>query len=48
MRDLVSSGFTDSSLANMDLKIEQLRTADFYNKQDLLCPINTNGGGRAP
>lgn len=45
MRDLVSSGFTDSSLANMDLKIEQLRTADFYNKQDLLCPINTNGGG---
>lgn len=45
MRDLVSSGFTDSSLANMDSKIERLRTADFYIQQDLLCPINTNGGG---
>ena len=44
MRDLVISGFTDSSLASMDSKIEQLRTADFYSKQDLLCPINTNGG----
>lgn len=44
MRDLVISGFTDSSLASMDSKIEQLRTADFYSKQDLLCPINANGG----
>lgn len=44
MRDLVISGFTDSSLASMDSKIEHLRTADFYSKQDLLCPINTNGG----
>lgn len=44
MRDLVSGDFTDSSLANMDSKTEQLRTADFYTKQDLLCPIKTNGG----
>lgn len=37
-------GFSDTSFANLDSEIEQLRTADFYNKQDLLCPINTNGG----
>lgn len=44
MRDLLSSGFTDNSLANLDSKTEQLRTADFYTKQDLLCPIiNTEG-----
>lgn len=44
MRDLLSDGFTDTSFANLDSKTEQLRTVDFYTKQDLLCPINTNGG----
>lgn len=44
IRDLLNGGFTDSSFANLDSKTEQLRTADFYSKQDLLCPINANGG----
>lgn len=44
MKVLLNDGFSDTSFANLDSEIEQLRTADFYNKQDLLCPINTNGG----
>lgn len=40
----MNDGFSDTSFANLDSEIEQLRTADFYNKQDLLCPININGG----
>lgn len=43
MKVLLNDGFSDTSFANLDSEIEQLRTADFYNKQDLLCPINTNG-----
>lgn len=44
MKVLLNDGFSDTSFASLDLKTEQLRTADFYSKQDLLCPINTNGG----
>lgn len=44
MKVLLNDGFSDTSFTNLDSEIEQLRTADFYNKQDLLCPINTNGG----
>lgn len=44
MKVLLNDGFSDTSFANLDSKTEQLRTADFYTKQDLLCPINTNAG----
>lgn len=44
MKVLLNDGFSDTSFASLDSKTEQLRTADFYSKQDLLCPINTNGG----
>lgn len=41
MRVLLSDGFNNESFANLDSKTEQLRTADFYTKRDLLCPINS-------
>lgn len=44
MKVLLNDGFSDTSFACLDSKTEQLRTADFYSKQDLFCPINTNGG----
>ena len=44
MKVLLNDGFSDTSFANLDSNTEQLRTADFYTKQDLLCPTNNTGG----
>lgn len=43
MRVLLNDGFNNESFANLDSNTEQLRTADFYTKRDLLCPINNPG-----